>query len=700
MNPRPAEPSPAEPRQARARPDVTAAVAEASARGQQALAANDPAEARRWLERAHRLVPDDPSQALVLAGFCLAHPQAPGAVPAPALALRLFTELAATHDVREVWAGLAAARRAAGDWPGAAQAVARALGGHALFPPLRAMAPVLAQATGAPGWCALEEGELVIQSAAPVVFALDAGPPAAALPLHWRQAAWLSVTADGRHLLGSPLALADIRATQGTVRRQGAGLSGWAWHPRDPDRPAALRLTDATGRVAWQGRAEGEGPATNGLLARPRRFAIPAAALQGAPPPWRITGDDGAELAGSPLPNPAAPSRTPRNASRAQEAAAFRATLNGRPSALLVTHGDGGGVERFVAGRAAALRAQGLRPIILRPAPRPLAAGWCVVDGQAALRFRLPAELPALAALLRPAAPAHLELHHLLGHDHAVLGLAEALGIPHDVYAHDHALVCPRITLIGPGGRYCGEPDEAACAACLASKGSNLEEDISVPALRARSAADLSAARAVYAPSADMARRLRRHLPGVRAQVTPWQADPTGPATPRPAPGPRHRIILAGAMGEEKGFSVLRDCAADAAARDLPLDFILVGHSIDDAALMATGRVFVTGSYREEEAVALLRAQGGAVGFLPSIWPESWCYALTHLWDAGLDALAFDIGTPAERIRRTGRGRLIPLGAPAGTVNAVLCDLGRRATASTTPAQQRPAAAGATGLIS
>ena len=50
---------------------------------------------------------------------------------------------------------------------------------------------------------------------------------------------------------------------------------------------------------------------------------------------------------------------------------------------------------------------------------------------------------------------------------------------------------------------------------------------------------------------------------------------------------------------------------------------------------------------------------------LPSIFPETWCLSLAEAWRAGLRVVAFDIGAQAERIRRTGRGFLLPLGLPA-----------------------------------
>ena len=57
---------------------------------------------------------------------------------------------------------------------------------------------------------------------------------------------------------------------------------------------------------------------------------------------------------------------------------------------------------------------------------------------------------------------------------------------------------------------------------------------------------------------------------------------------------------------------------------------------------------------------------------LPSIFPETWCLSLAEAWRAGLRVVAFDIGAQAERIRRTGRGILLPLGLPARAINNAL----------------------------
>jgi len=380
--------------------------------------------------------------------------------------------------------------------------------------------------------------------------------------------------------------------------------------------------------------------------------------------------------------DPLAPAR------RRLDMARWRAGRSRRGAVIVVTHDSGGGVERVVRRRCAALRADGLRPIVLRPVLangrdagedgliyRP---GLCVVGEEAGgfpnLRFAVPEELAPLARLLRPDRVTAVEVHHLLGHSHALLRLAAMLDAPVDVHVHDYALFCPRISLVGRDRRYCGEPDDAAvCEACVADLGRNIEEEIAVAALRARTAADLAAARRVVVPSADAAARLRRHFPTVAPEVEPHEDDAAG--LPPPAPwrgGAPRRICVIGGIGTEKGYDVLLACARDAAARALPVEFTVVGHTSDDRRLIDTGRVFVTGRYDEAEAVALIRAQDADLAWLPSIWPETWCFTLGHAWRAGLHVAAFDIGAPADRIRRIGRGWLLPLGLPPPAINNAL----------------------------
>ena len=85
--------------------------------------------------------------------------------------------------------------------------------------------------------------------------------------------------------------------------------------------------------------------------------------------------------------------------------------------------------------------------------------------------------------------------------------------------------------------------------------------------------------------------------------------------------------------------------------------------------MLETGRVFISGAYREGEATHLIAGFKPDLAFLPSIWPETWCFALSEAWRAGLYAVAFDLGAQAARIKATGRGTTLPLGLPVPRIN-------------------------------
>jgi glycosyltransferase involved in cell wall biosynthesis len=355
-------------------------------------------------------------------------------------------------------------------------------------------------------------------------------------------------------------------------------------------------------------------------------------------------------------------------------------------SVIFVTHADGGGVERHVRQSAAAVQAKGRRACVIRPG-EDQGAFWSLSDGTGDshpdLRFRAPEEFAAMVDLLRMDKPVLVQLHHAESHDPAICGLAPALGIPYDVFVHDFAMICPRVTLIGGAGRYCGEPaDVTECDDCVADNGVRIGKPGPVGGLRKRTALLAAGAQRIVTPSRDSARRILRYWPTIAQapQVEPWEDDAalTSAVPRRPVraagAGPV-TVCVAGGIGQDKGFDVLLACARDAARRRLNLAFRVVGHTIDDGRLIDTGRVFITGQYEEHEAVDLIRAQHADIGFLPSVWPETWCYALSALWRAGLWTLAFALGAPAERIAATGAGRTVPLGMPAGRLNDLVLGL-------------------------
>ncbi len=350
---------------------------------------------------------------------------------------------------------------------------------------------------------------------------------------------------------------------------------------------------------------------------------------------------------------------------------------------LLLAPANSGGIERYVRERCVAIRAAGDLPLVLRPA----SAGdreHCELSSEVLdlpnLRYRIPHDLEALMGVLGTLNLKQVELQHFLHLDSRLIDAVRQLRVPYDVFVHDYGWVCPRITLIDESGRYCGEPDVSVCQRCVRRNGSNLNEAISVPALRTRSAAWLRGARQVTTPSADAAARLGRYFSDLKINVL---ANST-PSMPLRVSSPAARgtsavtrVALLGAIGVHKGYQVLLECARDARARNLPIEFVVIGYTENDAPLLETTKVFITGGYDEAEAMHLLRRERPDLVFLPSVWPETWCYTLDYAISSGLPMIAFDLGAMAERLRASAHGVLLPLQLEPQHINDRLLEISR-----------------------
>jgi GT2 family glycosyltransferase/glycosyltransferase involved in cell wall biosynthesis len=374
---------------------------------------------------------------------------------------------------------------------------------------------------------------------------------------------------------------------------------------------------------------------------------------------------------------------------------------------LLLTFHLPGGVKRHVEEREAALRSAGHTVLVLKPGTsgqldetsqdqlphnRAPQDGDALTQNQVILTvqgsglenlvFNLPEELPLLHALLLKLGLSGIELHHFAGLPGPVLEMVAGLGIRYDVYVHDYCWICPRLSLVGENGGYCGEPAVENCETCIRERGTVLEKSLTVMALRARSARIMEGARTVIVPSNDVRTRLARYFPALPITVMGWENPIVRAPRPLPAPPERVRVALIGAISVPKGQEILLQCVQDAIERDLDLDFVVIGFTSDDEALLATGRVFITGPYSDNEIGLLLGREQPHVAFFPSIVPETWSYALSHVLTWGLPVVAFDLGAIAERLRDDPTSELLPLWTTPAKINDALLRSARRITIS------------------
>lgn len=200
-------------------------------------------------------------------------------------------------------------------------------------------------------------------------------------------------------------------------------------------------------------------------------------------------------------------------------------------------------------------------------------------------------------------------------------------------------------------GHYCGEPDEAGCNICLKERGSDFGI-VDIHAWRTLRGNLLRKAHAVQVPDQDVADRLARYFPDVVCTVSPHEEidfESVHIRHPKLRKNENLRIVVIGAIGKIKGYEVLLACAQDAKKRKLPIEFKLMGYSLDDELLIKSG-VQVVGRYLENEAERTLRKLLPHVVWLPSLWPETYSYTLSLALSCGIPVFAFDIGAIANRL--------------------------------------------------
>lgn len=197
------------------------------------------------------------------------------------------------------------------------------------------------------------------------------------------------------------------------------------------------------------------------------------------------------------------------------------------------------------------------------------------------------------------------------------------------------------------------------------------------PAWLAGTSAFLAGAAARIAPSEYLASLAREHLPGQEIVVVPNGSPPLPPASPR-APNADYAAraldrvaIVMGAIGPHKGARVLEEAAALLAGTRIGI--VVIGYV--DAQVDPGWRLpnlYIHGAYDDDQVGALVKAYGGQVALFPNQVPESFSYALSDLWDAGLPAIVPPEGALAERVRFHGAGWLLPAGFGAREVAEML----------------------------
>ncbi len=341
---------------------------------------------------------------------------------------------------------------------------------------------------------------------------------------------------------------------------------------------------------------------------------------------------------------------------------------------VFVAHPWGGGIRRYM-NDLATLAAGRCEVLYLEPAVNDTVKLYWPRAGESfCVYYRLPEELPALALLLRTIGVERLHFQHVHLQPQAILELPAAAGIPYDCTLHDYYAICPQYHLVTEDGRYCGEPDAAGCAACLARRPPQWNLDIT--AWRDAFGRLLRGAERVIAPSQDVATRMRRYFPDVAIAVWPHPESPQAPL-PRVA-----RVAILGNLSPEKGLYVVAACARDARERGLPLAFRVLGSTTAPIPQAPDAPLTIYGQYVDAELARIVKEEAPDVLLFPAQVPETYAYTLSVGLESGVPIVASALGALPERLAGRSRCAMVPWTARPEVWNDALlmaAGLGQRA---------------------
>ncbi|MFN3976979.1 MAG: glycosyltransferase [Aquificaceae bacterium] len=162
-------------------------------------------------------------------------------------------------------------------------------------------------------------------------------------------------------------------------------------------------------------------------------------------------------------------------------------------------------------------------------------------------------------------------------------------------------------------------------------------------------------------------------------EVLPHPEAKTEVELKRPPNTSKLKIAVIGAIGEHKGYTKYQKLIEYSYKNHLPLEFIFFGYTKNNENLQKYPNVIITGPYQnQEELQQLVKTYNPHVALFLHVCPETYSYTLSEALRLGLYPVSYDIGAPAERLKKLNIGTLIPFPSSTQKIAEILMDLLKR----------------------
>ena len=257
-----------------------------------------------------------------------------------------------------------------------------------------------------------------------------------------------------------------------------------------------------------------------------------------------------------------------------------------------------------------------------------------------------------------------------------LVALRQIYGLPLTIAVHDYFTICPSHFLLNSEGRYCRIPSVDQCAKCLQHVDYgfvSLYESKSIELWRKKWGSCYQLADRILCFSDASRHLLEKAYPSIAAEqieVIPHAIKFHPVRKPEFSLADKLNIGVVGEIGFHKGSQVVQALAREIVRQGLDVSISVIG-SIETE---CDGKVVTeTGPYEHSQLVELIEAKGPNIFFFPSIWPETFSYVTDELMQLDVPIVCFDLGAPAQRVKKYAKGKVIPI-ADAETNLKEICE--------------------------
>lgn len=225
---------------------------------------------------------------------------------------------------------------------------------------------------------------------------------------------------------------------------------------------------------------------------------------------------------------------------------------------------------------------------------------------------------------------------------------------------HDYFALCPTINLMDDTQKYCGMPKEEECETCYLKKGfagqygcKSRKEWIE------HWKEFLSGCTEVRTFSEDTRKRvIDAYGEGLPVTMVGHQVNYAFPIRKESKTTDTLNIGLLGVLAVHKGSGFIKELLSEIERTGSNVRIILIGRT--DGVNLGRYRNFEeTGGYELSELPKLIYEHDIDLFLISSVWPETFSYTAEEIIKMGMPIAAFDLGAPAERVKRYEKGLIL-----------------------------------------